>query len=308
MLTGCGGLQPPIAGPSGITPTVRERGANGWPGRSWMLPEAKNSELLYVTDARSNEVTVLELPKGKLLGVIDGFDSPAGECSDAKGNVYVVNFEVSQIWKFKHAALTPEDILNDPDYGPVGCSVDPTSGDLAVTNEIKISGTIAPGNVAIYAHASGKPSLYFDASIYQFGFCAYDDSGNLYAGGSTSGANSFAELRKGASALTPLKLDENISGESAMQWDGKNLAIVAGYPGSLVYRFKIKGGSGTADGALQLRGAKGIEDFALQGKTLYAPMFSQNEVGGYPYPHGGKASKIFYGLGGPGAAAVSLPQ
>ena len=62
MLAGCSGSQPPIgrtgsdaAAVSGVAHTRSHSG-------SWMLPEAKRSSLLYVSDAQSNEVTVYTFP------------------------------------------------------------------------------------------------------------------------------------------------------------------------------------------------------------------------------------------------------
>lgn len=195
--------------------------------------------------------------------------------------------------------------MNDSEYGPVGCSVDPTTGNLAVTNETKIQGTSGPGNVALYTRASGKPTFYFDPSIAEFGGCAYDNKGNLYALGSdSSSVNVFAELLKGQNELTLLELNETITDGWNMQWDGKYLAVVAGSPGSLIYRFKAKGGIGKAVGVLKLKGTSWIAGFTVQGGSLYAALVTQSEVAIYPYPRGGKAHKSFLGFneGGGGSS------
>jgi hypothetical protein len=277
-------------------------------GESWMLPEAKSaSQLLYVTSYQTNDVSVLQLPKGKLVGTLTGFDAPSGECTDTKGDVFITDLEASQIWEYKHGAQSPKDILYDPDYAPLGCSVNPTTGDLAVSSEIKNSGTIAPGNVAIYAHASGKPKLYFDAAIYQFGFCSYDGDGNLYTDGSNPPSEDlFAEFPNKGKQLNPITLNESVSGGSPMQWDGGFLAIVAGDPGSLIYRFKISGSTGKAVGVLRLKGASYIGDFPIQGQMLYAPLITQNAVAVYAYPKGGKILSEFFGFGEPFATAISV--
>src|ERR1700729_4291820 len=80
LLAGCGtppfdfaqGDRPPIGAPGALlqgpaSATHADRGG------SWMLPAAKHaSQLLYVADEQSNEVSVLELPNGKLLGELTG--------------------------------------------------------------------------------------------------------------------------------------------------------------------------------------------------------------------------------------------
>lgn len=279
----------------GVMPQTTFRGA------SWMLPEAKSaSQLLYIADYQSNEVSVVKLPQGKLVGTLSGFDGPFGECTDSAGDVFIADLEAAQIWEYAHGAKSPKNILSDRGYYPLGCSIDPTTGNLAVTNEIATSG---PGNIAIYANASGQPKFYSDSGIAQFGFCTYDDAGNLYAGG--TGDDSFAELVKGAKKLTPLSLNVNIASASPMQWDGQDLAIVDGVPGSLIYRFKISGSSGTEVGLLKLRGANQIGDFTIQGSTLYAPVYNKNEVQTYAYPRGGKIIQTFLGFDDPSATVIS---
>jgi len=302
LLSACGAAQPPFGG-SGAMPAAISR-AGHVDSKSWMLPEAKSdSQLLYVTDNGSNQVSVVKLPQGKLVGTLTGFNGPYGECTDSDGDVFIADSAAAQIWEYAHGAESPKDILQDPGYYPIGCSVDPTTGNLAVTNEIGFSGS---GNVAIYANATGKPKFYSDSGFTQYGFCAYDDLGNLYVGGGVSGDNNlFAELPKGQSNFEALSLDARVSGLSPMRWDGQDLAVLDGVPGSLIYRFKISGSTGTAVGLLRLRGADEIGDFTLEGTTLYAPLYDKSEVKAYAYPRGGKILKTFYGFGVPAGTAIS---
>jgi hypothetical protein len=304
FLAACGGSLSPI-GTLGAMPQTRAVATHAERGGSWMLSEAKSdSQLLYVTDDQSNEVSVVELPQGKLVGTLTGFDGPSGECTDSHGDVFITDIQAAQIWEYAHGANSPKNILADTGYFPVGCSIDPKTGNLAVTNEIGESG---PGNVAVYAKASGKAKLYSDSNITQFGFCAYDGSGNLYAGGGVSGDdNLFAELREGQNKFTALTLNADVSGLSPMRWDGQDLAILDGVPGSLIYRFKISGSTGTEVGLLKLHGANEIGDFTIEDGTLYAPLYNKSEVGAYAYPAGGKTLKTFYGFGVPVGTAISM--
>jgi hypothetical protein len=289
LLAGCEGGQPPI-GALGAAP--------------WMLSEAKSdSQLLYVTDAQSNQVSVVKLPQGKLVGTLDGFDGPSGECTDSGGDVFIIDTGAAQIWEYGHGAKSPKNILDDSTYYPIGCSVDRKTGNLAVTNEIGDSG---PGNLAVYAKAAGKPRFYSGAGITQFGFCAYDGVGNLYTGGGNSGDDDlFAELPKGQKKLAALSLNANVSGLAPMRWDGQDLAILDGVPGSLIYRFKMSGRTGTAVGLLRLRGATEIGDFTIRDGAIYAPLYNKSEVDRYAYPGGGKILQTFFGFGDPGGTAVS---
>ena len=65
MLAGCGGSQPPIGTP-GAMPQTSALATHADRGTSWMLPDAKSKDLLYVGDIY--DVTVYSYPQGKLEG------------------------------------------------------------------------------------------------------------------------------------------------------------------------------------------------------------------------------------------------
>ena len=124
-----------------------------------------------------------------------------------------------------HGAAKPTLTLKDPGYFPIGCAIDPTTGNLAVTNFSSKSS--ASGNIVIYKHAKGKPAeAYADANTPQFLLCGYDNKGNLFADGLTS-ASSFAldELPAGQNTIVSVALDKGVGNPGAVQWDGKFLAV-----------------------------------------------------------------------------------
>src|SRR5580692_6719927 len=61
------------------------------PTGSWMLPEARAADLLYVTNY--SYVSVLTYPEGRQVGVLKGFVSAVGACTDASGNIFITNFK-----------------------------------------------------------------------------------------------------------------------------------------------------------------------------------------------------------------------
>lgn len=125
-----------------------------------MLPEAKNNDLLYITDGIEN-VYVYTYPQGQFVGELTGFIDPWGECVDSAGDVFIVS-RTSQsggsglISEYSHGGTQPTATLDDPTFGE-GCSIDPTSGNLAVAGGYQ-SGVYPYGDVAIYADAQGNPS------------------------------------------------------------------------------------------------------------------------------------------------------
>jgi hypothetical protein len=55
---------------------------------SWILPSAKKSDLLYVSDLLAQVVDIYTYGKGyKLVGELTGFFNPEGLCVDKTGTV-----------------------------------------------------------------------------------------------------------------------------------------------------------------------------------------------------------------------------
>lgn len=319
QLAGCGTLQPQIA-PIGSTKqsftvpalgnlsrrTHRDRGS------SWMDPDAVNrTRLLYVTDASDGDAYAISLPSGKLVGKLTGFNQPLGDCVDAKGDVFIVVSQDAQVREYKHGAKQAFNVLDDSGYYPLGCSVDPTTGNLAVTNIIGNGNGSDPGNVAVYKEARGRPKLYADASIHQYGYCSYDHHGNLYIDGITppSDTPQLAELPAGSTKFTDITLNQSLGGTniSALLWDGTALAV-SSQDSALIYRFQIHGNNGKEIGSTRLTGSSGVGAFWIENATLYAPVYqgSVESVDAYRYPAGGKPSKKYYAVVAPWAATVSI--
>ncbi|MGA8099265.1 MAG: hypothetical protein WB810_11480, partial [Candidatus Cybelea sp.] len=129
MLAGCGS-QPPIGVP-GAMPQTRALATHAERGGSWMLPEAKNrGALLYVTGGCGG-ACVLSYPRGELVGQLNvGEGANSGVCTDARGDVYISNS--TSVVEYTHGGTIPVATFNVPGNDAAGCSVDPTSGNLAV--------------------------------------------------------------------------------------------------------------------------------------------------------------------------------
>ena len=174
---------------------------------SWIAPDAKKSELLYVSDQAPDTVDIYGYPSDKLRGLIAGFRVVALECVDKAGNVFVTDVEASAVFEYAHGSVIPIATLKDPGYAPISCSIDPTSGNLAVGNYATTGDE--QGNVAIYKDAKGKPHDYTPPNINFVFSCAYDGSGNLFVDGQTSGsAFAFAELPKGGTSFKSITLNQ----------------------------------------------------------------------------------------------------
>jgi DNA-binding beta-propeller fold protein YncE len=306
-LSACGGpgAAPDAPNSAGVLPQQRAA-AHDRPdrGRSWMRDGAKGTSLLYVSDTETGDVYVFDYPKGKVAGAITGLEDPAGECVDANGNVFVTNTGGSNVLEYAHGGTSPIATLKDNGYFPVGCSVDPKTGNLAVTNFS--SSSSGAGNIVVYKHAKGRPAkTYSDPNTPELLLCGYDDKGNLFADGLTSASGfSLLELPSGKSALLPITLDKNIASAGAVQRDGKYLAI-GDQSTNVVDRFAIDSGKGTFKSTTTLKNAIAVFQFWIEGKNIVGPDSGNAVVDIWKYPAGGRATKSIRGVYVPLGAVVS---
>jgi hypothetical protein len=287
--------------------------------RSWMSPDAKKKNmLLYISDEVTDDAYVYayrgDNRVGKLVGTLSGFNVPAGECVDKAGDVFVTNTQGQTVTVYAHGGTTPIATLNDlPGEYPFACSIDPTTGNLAVTNLFSVYGA---GNIAIFANAQGTPTIYSGPAFQDMYYAAYDDAGNLFFDATSSGSGNFqfGELPKGSASLETVTLNQSIGFPGGVAWDGKYV-VVGDQNASAVYQFTVSGGTGTETGSTPLTGASGIGQFVTpkkrpgaknpQASAVIGPSCTANVTGVWAYPAGGTPAKMLAGSGCPVAAVVS---
>jgi hypothetical protein len=272
-------------------------------GRSWMAPDAKKDNLVYVSDLGTDDVYVYSYPGGDLEGTLTGFNRPWGLCVDKAGNVFVTDDTAFRILEYAHGGTKPLAALKDPGEDPGGCSVDPTTGDLAVAN-ISTPAT-DPGDVAIYKKARGTLRAYKDPKFGFYEYCGYDNQGNLYVDGMKDGAFAFAELPKGKHSFVNIGLNENIRYAGGVQWDGKYVAI-RDYEANVIYQFSISGSGGTETGSTPLNGSNFAVQFWILGSNVVAPNADSANVMFWNYPAGGSPTKTIKGLTQPWGVTISM--
>jgi len=182
-----------------------------------MRAAAKSSDLLYVSNQGNNTVTVYAYQTRKLVGSLSGFSNPAGLCTDAAGDVWITNEGGNDVIEYAHGGTNPIKTLSDGSEQPLACSVDKTTGNLAVLND---------DDVAVYADASGSPALYTGGGVYGDYALGYGSHGDLLVdGGSYDSRNviAFAQLPAGAKHLKQLVLSQTIqwAPPAFVQWDGQ---------------------------------------------------------------------------------------
>ena len=296
MLAGCGGSQPPIGAPGAMTQSsaIATRAAHA---KSWMLPEAKGEDLLYIAGTPifpNGVVYVYTYPQGKLVGTLTGFVEPFGECTDSAGDVFIVAYSngsmtSSTIYEYAHGGTNPIATLSDPNVG-FGCAVDPTTGNLAVSG----------GGVAIYQDATGDPTIY--SSDFAFHYCGYDNKGNLYLSAASDRYGNQAQLIRlgsGSSEFEQISLNEKLYAYSlwpSMQWDGKHMTVTSNPDRKplLIYRLHISGSSATVVGTTDVSSPKNHYNGQtwIRGNTVIGTGYTKRSNENaflWPYPTGGVA-------------------
>lgn len=288
---GCAGPAVSDGAPTSAS-TVTHRG-----GHSWMAPNTSVEDLLYVTGACGG-ICVFSYPGGALVGELADSNTPSGECVDKTGDVFVVNYQGTPgVYEYAHGGTSPIEMLSDPGYYPQACSIDPTTGNLAVTNTSG-QGEVT-GGVAIYADAKGDAADYVDPKIFYMGFCAYDDAGNLFVDGQYDheGTFQFDELPKGSSNFKSIKLSQEPGYPLNMQWTGKYVALADS--GTVIYDVAVKGSHGDIIGTTVLNSPGSIiGQFWIQGGRIVSPYATESspyEVGFWRYPDGGLLRKSIGG-------------
>jgi hypothetical protein len=268
-----------------------------------MAPDAKKDNLLYISDLGTADVYVYSYPGGALEGTLTGFNRPWGLCANKAGNIFVTDQSGSQIREYAHGGTKPLATLKDPGEDPGGCSVDPTTEDLAVAN-ISTPGS-DPGDVAIYKKARGARRAYKDPGISYYEYCGYDNQGNLYVDGMKESDFAFAELPKGKTSFVNIGLNENIRFGGSVQWDGKYVAV-RDYEANVIYQFSISGSGGTETGSTPLDGSSYAVQFWVQGSNVVAPNADSANVMFWKYPAGGSPTKTINGLTTPWGVTISM--
>ena len=289
MLAGCGGSQPPIGAP-GAMPQTSTIATHAQPGKSWMLAEAKGEDLLYI--ANFTDLLVLTYPQGKLVGTVKGFDPNASECVDAKGDVYVTDFNPPALFEYPHGGTKRIAKFLLKSVGAGACAFDPTTGNMAVSGN--------SSDVDIFKPGHSKPIIVNDPKMVYNEACTYDDKGNLFVDGlkTFKGEPRLAELPAGSHKFIGLSVDvPQWDGEAWLQWSGDRLAIVSYKPHARkdhpdILQFAISGTHAKVASIVQLDEAALINHIFIYEDTLilsnwYGPGYGKKEVLFYGYPSGG---------------------
>jgi hypothetical protein len=306
LLAGCGGAQlgsnqiQPNASQTGTTPALFDHtvGSRPAPGRSWMAPEAKKSDLTYISNFYSSDVLAFTYPGGKYAGTISGVTDAQGECTSktSDGNWWVVASGADEVLEYAHGGTMPLKALSEAVGEPAGCTVDPTTGNLAVT----ILGT---GDIVVFAGGSGSGATLSD-SLSSTYFASYDDKGELFVDGITSSDTyGVVELPQGSTKFETITMSPSLEFPGGLQWHGNYLAVGGG---GGIYHFAIHGTKGKEIGFTPLGD---VVQFWIAGRYVVGTDFPNEDAEMWKYPAGGPVFRTLKGeFDGPIGATVSVAK
>lgn len=280
ILTGCGGTG--IQAPATVGQSAAVR-----PDRSgsWMAPQAKGEDLLYISNY--SDVLVFSYPQGKLVGTLKGFYSAVGECVDSEGDVFITNFKPVTVYEYAHGGTKRIGSFPTKKAGNTGCAINPVNGDLAISGNTSY--------IEIYRGAKGKSVVLRDKHMFFGGFCTYDPSGDLFFAGYRRypfDHYQLSELRAGGKTFINIKPDVRFEGEVSIQWNDKSLTAMSFVPWptgtATIVRYAISGNRATKVGETPLDAPKRtVVQYAIDGNTVVLPNDDTQQVLFYKYPAGG---------------------
>jgi hypothetical protein len=272
--------------------------------RSWISPEVKSAtQILFVSDAGTDDVYMYKLPSLDVVGTITGFAQPQGECADNKGDVWVTDTNAQMIYELSHEGRLKNSLHDTYGY-PDGCAWDPKSGDVAVMNLFDTSG--ASGSVLVYPSGSQPPTRYANPNQYYYNFGGYDGSSNLFFDGRRRGGPfMLSELPHGAKSARPIAISGGtIYFPGMVQWQSSSGKLLVGdqdckdESAACVYRLTLSDTGAKITGSTRLETATGGQVCDLvQGVEAGGEVVGSNNnfCGSSPsttdlwtYPSGGK--------------------
>ncbi len=325
LLAACssGGSQSSIGVPNAIpqTSAIVPYAAHG---KSWMAPGAeKQTNLLYISNWGTDDVTVYTYLDGSglvLVGTLTGFSLPTGLCTDRAGNVWITDYGSRKIFEYAHGGTTPIFTITEFEAFPYDCAVDPTTGNLAVSNQHPNAKFDPHGDVKVYPKGRRPGKIYTTSG--GFGdtyFVTYDDKSNLYVDASPcfysyckdeAGGPGLYRLANRGSAFKRLTLKGATLYEPiAINWIKPALLLgdrnFANQGTSGAYKLLVSGSTATVVNTLQFNGTQQTDGFWRRAGRVIVPDYTGNIVRIYNLSDGTLFSTMTTGISLPFGAVVS---
>jgi len=243
-------------------------GAGMEPHRQTLRTMPQNEDLLYLSSGVW--IYVYDLKGAVPPYMIGGLWGPSGMCVNSAGDIWVTESGSGEVVRFLHGGTSVVSTLHDPKSRPLGCAVDRTTGNVAVSSS-RGPQPFDPGDVAVFPRALDNPIIYRLPDLMFYFFCTYDDSGNLFVDGQDHNFDIvIAKLPKGGTRMSKLAvrgLPPNFHYPGGIFWDGQYL-VVGDYDRGIIYRLKVTGPAASVVSSTRLLESSGLDQFFI-GRLRY---------------------------------------
>ncbi|MGB9653560.1 MAG: hypothetical protein WCB01_17300 [Candidatus Cybelea sp.] len=198
------------------------------------------------------------------------------------GQTQITEYEVPQ---------TPIKTLSVTFSFPTSCAMN-TSGDLAVG--VFFESSAGGGDVVIFKNASGSGTtgtVYTTPLVGEY-FDGYDNQGNLFADGFTSGSSfGLVELPKGSSTFKTITTSNSVQFPGSVQWDGTYLTVFDQLA-SVTYRYIVHGSTATLKDTVSYSGVGDCAQTWIVKGLVYCGDADNGDGEVFKYPAGGPAIAV----------------
>jgi len=239
----------------------------------------------YISNFSGSSLDEFDYPKSDAsIGTISGVTDAQGECTNVLYGVGKKTFWVTAsgsdaIDEFDVGGSSPIKTLTTTAGEPVGCAIDPSTGDLVGT-------IIENGEVVTWANGTGTGTVSQTPLIEAF-FAGFDKSGNLYVDGFNSGdVFALVELKKGSGSWETLSTSNTVEFPGQVQFDG-TYVTVNDQDAHAIFGYTCSGTSCTLEQTVALTGSSDCDQTWIAKGYVICPDAGNSDGEIFKYPAGG---------------------
>jgi serine/threonine-protein kinase len=181
----------------------------------------KKPQVVYVSDAGTNEVYGYSQSGGSPFITISGFSEPQGLATDNIGSVYVADTDNSRVQVFPAGSTTASLTINDAGEYPAGVAV--LGNYIYVTNIISTSD--GAGGLVSFNKKTGTPYRTYSCDLFEAFFVAADKKGDVFVDGFNNSFDTVVvEFPQASTTCTTLPI--SISFPGGLQVDKSSNLVV----------------------------------------------------------------------------------
>jgi hypothetical protein len=278
---------------NGMPVTAARRNLSPLPRYATIVPDRRAKKHFdYIINFYGTYASIFDYPKSvNQIGTINNVGGQG--CTNVlygygKNKFWIVA-AYNQITEYK-VPQTPLKTLSVSDGSmPSSCAMN-TSGDLAVG----ILDGPSTGDIVIYTNASGS-GTFIKTPLAREYFDGYDNNGNLFFDGFTSGSVfQLDEIPQGSSKVQTITTSNTVQFPGSVQWDGTYLTVFDQLANKM-YQYTISGTKATLKETVSFSGSNDCAQTWIAKGVVYCGDAGNDNGEVFNYPAGGSPIAVFAG-------------